>query len=276
MMFLGTLLSTVTLIASGVSASPLGERSILQARVPTQDYAIDPAFVTWMQKSHTHDLFRRACSTVGGWEPWAQLELEHVFKQRFHIGEDVDIREQSKVFRRDDGKAMFADFLLPKTNTHKGMIIELKCENKLNNKGHALKPKVEKDKAKQYHVKPEYFDHTFIALAMAYTPEAQRALSKIGMKPIPGAEHKVPSKGTMKVFKEHIPSARAVTAEMEDLTNAFENLFKNTDDKKTSGSKSSHKKTGEGSGHGKTREGSGHKKTTGSGSGKGKKKSGPA
>jgi hypothetical protein len=217
MKFLVTLLSAAALLASGISASPLGERGMIKARAPTKDYDIDGAIVSWMGERHTRSMIKSVCSTSGGWEVWAQVELEAKFKDTFGIS--VDIREQSKVFNN----RKIADFVLPETDQLKGMIIELKCENRGAQSGKAMKAPVEKDQLKKQDVKPEYDHYTFVALAMAFTPEADKVLKKIGMQPIPSASQAVPGKGTMKVYKEKIRFAD-LDQGMKDFMGAFSGL----------------------------------------------------
>ncbi|KAF2711940.1 hypothetical protein K504DRAFT_465665 [Pleomassaria siparia CBS 279.74] len=266
MKFLITLLSAAALLASGISASPLGERGLIKARaVPTTNYDIDKAIAHWMKERHTRHMFVTAGTTTGGWESWAQLELEQVFKNKFKINQDTDIREQSKVFNKlpKASHAKIADFVLPQTDDYKGMIIELKCENKKTNRGDHMQKPVLKDIDKGFQVKDAYSHYTFVALVMAYTDEAQEALTDIGLKPIKRAEHIVKDIGTMRVYRKDTPSAQQYIDGMTDLTEAFENLFFEESGKTTTGSD----KTTTGSASGKTTTGSG-KTTTGSASGK--------
>lgn len=216
----------------------MGERGVIEARVPTTDYNIDLPIVKWIKKPNTQTMMKRACGTRGGWEPWAQLELEEAFMNAFGFSEDIDIREEPDVF--NNGK--IADFVLPETAQFKGMIIELKCENKITQKGNLIKTPVDKDIAKQYDVKSKYSHYTFVALAMAFTTEAQTALTKIGMAAIPQATCAVPGQGTMKVYKEKIRLAQ-LTKDMDDLSKALEGLFKSDPAKKPAGKTPAGKKT---------------------------------
>ncbi|KZM28007.1 uncharacterized protein EKO05_0002029 [Ascochyta rabiei] len=223
MKFLITLLSAAGLLASGISAAPLNERGIIRTRAPGTDYDIDDAIVDWMSDPKTKRRIKTACGTVGGWEGWAQLELEAEFREKFQIPENTDIREQSKVF---EGRQI-ADFLLPETATHKGMIIELKCENKNAQSGDGMQKPVGSDKKKIYNVKANYKDHTFMAVAMAFTPKADKALTKVGMKPIPKAEADMGAGNTMRAYKERM-EVGTLTKDMDDLEEAFKGLFGST------------------------------------------------
>ena len=220
MKFLITLLSAAALLASGISAAPLDERGMIEARARGTEYNIDSAIVAWMGNSETQKRLKTACGTVGGWEGWAQLELEHMFRTRFQIPDTTDIREQSKVF---EGKQI-ADFLLPETATRKGVIIELKCENKNAQSGDAMEKPVGADIQKRYNVKPAYQDHSFMALAMAFTPKADQALARVGMRPIPNAVAKISGQGAMKAYKETM-TIGSLSKDMLDLEEAFRSLF---------------------------------------------------
>ncbi|KAF1951994.1 hypothetical protein CC80DRAFT_495630 [Byssothecium circinans] len=179
-----------------------------------------------MKERHTRDLFVTVCGTSGGCESWAQVELERVFRREFDIAKDADIREQSRVYDPVPGaqRSKVADFLLPQTDLLKGMVIELKCENK-NSKGGAFETPVQKDMDKRYEVNPKYKDHTFVAVAMAFTDKAQKALIHLGMKPIDRATQTVKGKGKMTAYKKNIPSSEEVTATMDDLSQTFAKLF---------------------------------------------------
>jgi hypothetical protein len=216
MKFLITLLSAAALFTSGISAAPFDKRGTIEARVATE-YNIDSVMIEWMKDPKTQRRMNNACRTVGGWEGWAQLEIEDEMRTKFGIPDNTDIREQS-VF---EGQQK-ADFVLPKTAKLGGMIIELKCENKVSQSGGAIQTPVGKDITKRYNVKAAYQGYRFVALAMAYTPEAEEALAKVGMRPIPRAVAKV-SGGTMKAYKETM-TLGSLSKDMLDLSDAFTKL----------------------------------------------------
>jgi hypothetical protein len=209
-----SLLSATALLVSYISAAPLAARGAIEARA-TKDYDIDTAIVNWMKAPHVKRRFNSVCNTDGGWEVWAQVELEDEFREAFELDKDTSIREKTEVFLTQKR----ADFVLPESKRTKGMIIELKCENKNEQKGSAIKTPVGKDKDKKFDVKPAYADYTFVALAMAYSQEAETALSKIGMRAIPSAKVVLNGgKGTMKAYKEILEQP---TADMVDFSDAF-------------------------------------------------------
>lgn len=215
-----TLLSAAALLASGISAAPLEVRGAIEAR-GTQEYDIDGSLGRWIKRAHTKLIMNSVCSTDGGWEVWAQVEIEQAFREDFNLDKSKSIREVSDVYV--DAKR--ADFVLPADKTMKGAIIELKCENTGEQRGGAVGPPVSKDKDKKFSVRTAYKDYSFMALAMAYTPEAEQALTKIGMRAIPGARVALDkNKGTMKIFKEVLKNSLTIDTEMMQLTNLFDNL----------------------------------------------------
>ena len=92
MKFLGTILSAAALLASGISALPAGKRGTIETRASLLDYNIDTVIANWMSDTKTRKRLTNNSNTVGGWEGWAQSELEDEFKEAF--GLSMDIREQ--------------------------------------------------------------------------------------------------------------------------------------------------------------------------------------
>lgn len=171
-----------------------------------------------MDDANVQRNLKNHCDTRGGWEGWAQGELETEFRHTFKIPETI--REVTKVYA---GREL-ADLVLPKTDIYNGMVIELKCENAYGQKGVKIGKPVRKDIAKQAVVKPEFYDYTFIALAMAYTPNADISLKKIGMRPIPGAVATLDNSVKMKIYREDW-TLKSLVDEIEDLDQAMYSLF---------------------------------------------------
>lgn len=139
----------------------------------------------------------------------------------FLFGQSASIREIPDVFR--DKKR--ADFVLPVTTLLRGMMIELKCENKGEQKGAAVAPAVGKDEDKKYSVKAAYQDYTFVTLAIAYSAEAEAALVKIGMKAIPGSSVVLKNgKGKMQAFMEKVKASLTIDTEAMNLSDTFDKL----------------------------------------------------
>ncbi|KAF1352746.1 hypothetical protein EJ07DRAFT_183199 [Lizonia empirigonia] len=215
MKFLGTIVAAAALLASGISASPLGDLGGIHARALT-DYDINTAIQKWMADPKTRKRLTNNCNTKGGWEGWAQAELEDEFKDEFKLSDSL--REVSKVYI----KGKLADLVLPKTAQKKGMIIELKCENAFGQKGVKILDPVNADVYKKSNVRPEYNDYTFVALAMAFTSDADKSLRSIGMKPI--AKAAVAPPNTMQTYREDF-KLDGLSNDMEDLNKALNNLF---------------------------------------------------
>lgn len=70
---------------------------------------------------------------------------------------------------------------------HKGMIIELKCENRNTNKGSAMKAKVQADIDKEKKVQSKYKEYSLNVLAMAYSADAGKAVESLGLTAIEDA-----------------------------------------------------------------------------------------
>ena len=204
-------LTAANYLTSGTSAPPLGERG------SRKEYKIDAVIADWMRDVRIQGRLKFLCNRERGWEGWAQLEFETVFKDAFPI--TTDVREQSEVFNDQQT----ADFVLPRTDEFTGMIIELVCENQSAQKGNAMRTLVDRNIKKKYNVTPEYKDHTFVVLAMAFTTEAQEALTEIGMSPIPQAESSV-DQGALRVYKETF-SLSELTDTTEDLNQASRGLL---------------------------------------------------
>ena len=217
MKFFGTLVAATALFASGISALPLGDLGGIDRRAPV-DYEINKVLVDWMADPKVKRNLVNHCTTRGGWEGWAQGDLETDFRTAFNIRETI--REVTQVYA---GREL-ADFVLPKTSTHNGMVIELKCENAYGQKGVKISKPVRDDIAKRAIVKPGFNDYTFVALAMAFTPDAGKALHKIGMRPIQKATAALPGSQTMKIYRQNWKLKNLVD-DMVDLDLAMYNLF---------------------------------------------------
>lgn len=217
MKFFGTIVAATALFTSGISALPLGDLGGLQRRAPV-DYDINKVLIDWMADPKVQRNLVNHCTTRGGWEGWAQGDLETDLRTAFKIKETI--REVTQVYA---GREL-ADFVLPKTSTHNGMVIELKCENAYGQKGVKISKPVRDDIAKRAIVKPGFNDYTFVALAMAFTPNAETALKKIGMRPIDKAIAPLPGSQKMKIYREDW-KLKSLVDEIVGLDEAMYNLF---------------------------------------------------
>lgn len=243
MRFLVEFLSITALLASGISAVPLHNHGMIEARVQDTgtdkekapastsksanlpDFEINKVLIEWMGDPKTQKRLKTACNTVGGWESWAQLELEGEFRSFFQLSEDQDIREPYVYDKLPEDKAeQKADFLILENAKNKGMIIELKCENKKKNLGTAMGNLVADDKGKHHKLKAQYKGYTFTLLAMAWTTKAEAAITSLGLKPIEGAKAVIKEYGTMKVYREDLQNSGDIEGKVDEVTEALANL----------------------------------------------------
>lgn len=204
------------------SAAPLVQSGITDAEVSLTDYNIDEPIVQWMENDHTQSMCSTLCHTSGNWEGWAQFELECELMPYLNIVDVSSIRE-GKVYRGGH----VATFVLPQTAQKRGMVIELSCEDRLGNSGHAMNERVYALKQKAALLKAEYKDYTFIVLAMAYKKATDIALTEGGLTPIAGAQYKVPDVGTMRLYKMEVEHThqQKVDASTKQITGALANIL---------------------------------------------------
>lgn len=107
-----------------------------------------------------------ASTTNGGWEKWAQFELEFFIKKELSIHTTTKVR----AVRVYANKSLAADFAFdpPVTSNKKGIILEFECENQNMHINKLTKP-----------LEPKYKDFDRAAYAMAYTPKAQQDLQEL-------------------------------------------------------------------------------------------------
>lgn len=145
--------------------------------------AIDRYALEWMQSDTNKDKIAYSASTTnGGWESWAQFELEFFIKQKLVVPVTTKVRE----VRAYADKSLAADFVFdpPPTSKNVGVILELKCENQ-NMQG--MKAKVQSDIAKlSKPLDAKYQKYEKMVLAMAYSPKVQKDLRDLGMVPLGG------------------------------------------------------------------------------------------
>ncbi|PVI00747.1 hypothetical protein DM02DRAFT_655120 [Periconia macrospinosa] len=209
---------------------PEGAPNAPPRTLPSNDYEVELAIQKWFREPHTADVFSTAADTSGGWETWAQVELERIFKEDFDddFKKDLvkgtrDIREQSYVYQPNSKtkRSPIADFVLPQTTDKKGMIIELKVELKPIKGNDDLKERIENDKSKERNVAKGFEDFSFVTLALAFTPEAHGRLEQSKMKKVPGASvkfGKAPNQRTMVAYYMKHPEAQAgISASVQKL-----------------------------------------------------------
>lgn len=206
-----------------------------------------------MEKPNTKDRLGTACNTNGGWESWAQIEIEAEFRSEFAIPQSVDIREPVVYDKSSTDKGEpRADFLLPETKKNKGMIIELKCENKKSNKETVMGSRVTGDKKKHHQLKPQYKSHTFTVLAIAWTDTAKEAIAKVGLHAVTSASATVKDIGLVQIYREDIKGTQDVESEVDKVAEALAKL--STTDTTKSATKDTTEDTGKTAAEGTTKD----------------------
>lgn len=202
MQFLLTFVIAGALLASGLAAPPglASDRypTLLNARAdrpktpenkdsklnsppaPKQagSFDLDGTIGKWLGEAITQKRIRYADTTDGGWEGWAQFEIEVAFRDALEYDYNKGVREV-KVFL---GSNQAADFTFdPSEQKNKrGMIVELKCENKKTYSGTKVVTAFEDDiKKLKGNFKAQYEDYDKVAIVMAYSAEAQAKLDKM-------------------------------------------------------------------------------------------------
>lgn len=138
---------------------------------------VDTYIKQWMENNQ--DKLQYSVSTTdGGWESWAQFELEFFIKNKLEMAQKAHVREV-RVYEDQHLRADFA-FQPPTTSNRKGIILELKCENK-NTQGMKALVKADIEKLEKPLVAKYIKDYERAAIAMAYTPKAQTDLEALGM-----------------------------------------------------------------------------------------------
>jgi len=98
----------------GSGSSPPGAPAKNQ---PDPPYDLSNVIGAWFakEKVHLEKMFPIAADTRGGWESWAQLELEQVFRATYKNLRGKDIREVGQVYEGNER----ADFFLPEVGPEK-------------------------------------------------------------------------------------------------------------------------------------------------------------
>lgn len=141
-------------------------------------FDLDEKIKEWLQTEMTREKIGYAAFTDGGWEGWMQYEFDFYIKTVMGIPVKQRIREV-QVY---DGNSQAADFTFAPSEQRnlRGMVVELKCENKNSNTGKSLGKAVEGDMKKlKGKFKTQYQDYDKVAIAMAYSKDAQKALDEI-------------------------------------------------------------------------------------------------
>lgn len=196
---LSTFLIASSLLALGLTA-PTGEiedrgLSILEERADTpkkasgaqlvpgaptrpgrkSSFPLDDFITQWFSGDRIKETLKYAAEhTKGGYEGWVQVEWDLAVKDYKKVKLNPSDREVAIY----EGSTELADFVLDATDDTKGMIVELKTENK-NSKGKKFIDAVKADKEKLGRtLKTKYQDYEKVAIGIAWSAQAQGEMGK--------------------------------------------------------------------------------------------------
>lgn len=141
---------------------------------------IEGVFRNWVKDEHAQDRLSRVYATHANWEGWVRVEIDYAF----YISHKQPVRE-AEVYKNAEE---FADLLLKPDKDHKGLIIELICENKLANKGSSIKDSIQSKMDKKRELKEGYEGYNFKVIALTYSKAAETAVRGLGLTVMPGVE----------------------------------------------------------------------------------------
>ncbi|KAJ4394902.1 hypothetical protein N0V93_004122 [Gnomoniopsis smithogilvyi] len=138
-------------------------------------FKLDDHLNSWLSDESTKKKVYYADSTDGGWEGWAQFEFEVYLRNEMSYSSNKRVRE-IQVY---DGNSKAADFTIEPSQqeNRKGMVVELKCENKNSLAGTKVATAFAEDiKKLQGKLKTPYAGSDKVAIVMAYSKEAKDKL----------------------------------------------------------------------------------------------------
>lgn len=181
------------------SAAPLEGSQLLAARVDDKtratqsssagnanlpDFPIEDVLRHWIKDKRVQNISSTVWATSGDWEGWVRVEVDLKCRKAFSIRNRQQVRE-AEVYNNADE---FADLVLEPDKKHKGMIIELVCEDRFANKGSSIRNSVQGEIARKRGLKEEYKGHTFEVLALTYSKAAETAVKGLGLAVVTGFE----------------------------------------------------------------------------------------
>ncbi|KAK7698806.1 hypothetical protein SLS64_012157 [Diaporthe eres] len=182
------------------------------------EFPIEGVFRNWSKDEHVQDILSTVYATHGDWEGWVRVEIDLEFRDTFSISNKQPVREV-EIYKN---AAEFADLVLKPDKNHKGLIIELICEDKFTNKGSLIKDSIQGEMDKERELKEEFKGYTFKVLAITYSKAAETAVRGLGLTVMPGIEvnqawasDKSKEEAsdeqpvTLRVFQKNIPSNSA-------------------------------------------------------------------
>lgn len=196
------------------------------------DFPIDDVFRNWIKDEYKREILSGVYATHGDWEGWVRVEIDLKSRKAFSIRNKQPVREVEVYKNAED----WADLVLKPDKNHKGLIIEVVCEDKFANKGALLRNSIQSEMDKIRELKEKYKGYTFAVLALTYSRAAEIAVRGLGFTVMPGVEvdQDISSDElkeyasdeqpvTIRVFQKRVPSGSAGEG-VDEITESFGGL----------------------------------------------------
>lgn len=148
------------------------------------EFPIEDVFRKWIKNEHQREILSGIYATGGDWEGWVRVEIDLESRRAFSIRNKQPVREV-EVYKRAEE---WADLVLKRDKKHRGLIIELVCEDKFANKGSLIVNSIRGEMDKIRELKEKYKGYTFRVLAVTYSEAAETAVMGLGFTVMPGVE----------------------------------------------------------------------------------------
>lgn len=199
------------------------------------EFPIDDVFRNWIKDEYKREILSAVYATHGEWEGWVRVEIDLKSRAAFSIRNKQPVREV-EVYKRVEE---WADLVLKQDKKHKGLIIELVCEDKFANKGALIRNSVQDEMDKKKELKEKYKGYSFTVLAVTYSKAAETAVRELGFTVMQGVEvdQDISSDElkeyasdeqpvTLRVFQKRVPSGSAGEG-VDEITESLGGLSPN-------------------------------------------------